>query len=426
MAPLLAALRRRSAACAAGEQAALLAALACAPPSSPSEGASSASTATCWESDSGSSYASIPAEFYALCQSGASREWGNLHTRVFRALTAPLLRLLIWLAMKQSVPTNCSMLLMRVANQVFNAPNANKDWVARRFLRLVLPSEHAHMTAATPTLYARFRFALFELPGVGIPGILNFLDGRTQWFDDRVTAALDAGVTQVVVIAAGFDSTAYRLGRPGVTFFEVDLPKASARKRALLGAALPGATAPARGAGAGKAAAAAAALATAAGARVEFVAADLATSPLAEALASSSSFDPSRPALFTAQGLLYYLPPRAVAGLLAGVRGIAAPGSRLAFDFMRLDCLSGRRLTGGLEVMRLGVAARGEPFLSALDDAPGCVEALGRSFGFRAVERFGARQLAARFLPHLRFREFPAPVQPCFAFAEFAVDGGEQ
>lgn len=49
--------------------------------------------------------------------------------------------------------------------------------------------------------------------------------------------------TQVVVLAAGFDSTAYRLQRPGVKFFELDLPHASERKRALVDEVLPDAQA---------------------------------------------------------------------------------------------------------------------------------------------------------------------------------------
>lgn len=59
-----------------------------------------------------------------------------------------------------------------------------------------------------------------------------------------------------------------------------------------------------------------------------------AATPLAEALAGTG-FDPSQPALFSAQGLVYYLPPEAVQQLLTAVRGLAAPGSRLVFDFMR-------------------------------------------------------------------------------------------
>jgi hypothetical protein len=36
-----------------------------------------------------------------------------------------------------------------------------------------------------------------EFPFLGIPGIVRFIDVRTQWFDEGVTAAMDAGITQV-------------------------------------------------------------------------------------------------------------------------------------------------------------------------------------------------------------------------------------
>lgn len=35
-------------------------------------------------------------------------------------------------------------------------------------------------------------------------------------------------------MAAGYDTRAYRLAQPGVTFYEVDLPSASVRKQKLV------------------------------------------------------------------------------------------------------------------------------------------------------------------------------------------------
>jgi O-methyltransferase involved in polyketide biosynthesis len=87
------------------------------------------------------------------------------------------------------------------------------------------------------------------------------------------------------VLAAGFDSTAYRFARPGVKFFELDLPHASQRKRELVDACLPD-----RGAHP----------------RPAYIAADLAAVPLGEALAGSR-FDPAAPTLWLAQGLTYYV-----------------------------------------------------------------------------------------------------------------------
>ncbi|KAI8477376.1 MAG: S-adenosyl-L-methionine-dependent methyltransferase [Monoraphidium minutum] len=342
----------------------------------------------------------LPPAFDAICNHGRARNWGNLHTRVYRRLTSPVLKPILKLAMADEVPTNYSMLLMRCANKAFGVPNHNDDWVAPLFLKQLMPAEFKEIEGAA-TLYARFRRALFELPGLGVPGMIAFLDARTQWFDDRVAAAMDAGAKQVVVLAAGFDSTAYRFPRAGVKFFELDLPHASARKRELIDTALPDAAAHPRPA---------------------YIAADLAAVPLADALAGSG-FDPALPTFWLVQGLTYYLPPAAFGSMLASIRALSPPGSRLAFDFLRLDALSGAALLQGLEVMALSVASRGEPFLSAVDAAPGAVSDLASMFGFRLAQRLGARGLAARFRPDLAWHEWgPAPVQPCFSFAEFAVD----
>ena len=55
-----------------------------------------------------------------------------------------------------------------------------------------------------------------EHPTHGSPGTANYIDARTTWFDQAVTTAQQHGVTQVVIIAAGFDSRAYRLHSPGL------------------------------------------------------------------------------------------------------------------------------------------------------------------------------------------------------------------
>src|SRR5947209_8866540 len=55
-------------------------------------------------------------------------------------------------------------------------------------------------------------------------GVFAALAARTLFFDDEVTAALDGGIHQLVIVGAGYDSRAWRLSRPGVRFFEVDHP----------------------------------------------------------------------------------------------------------------------------------------------------------------------------------------------------------
>src|ERR1700736_330120 len=60
---------------------------------------------------------------------------------------------------------------------------------------------------------------------------------RTHFFDDFFAAAAAAGIRQVVILASGLDSRAYRLDWPaGTTVFEIDQPKVLEYKAATLAA----------------------------------------------------------------------------------------------------------------------------------------------------------------------------------------------
>ena len=61
---------------------------------------------------------------------------------------------------------------------------------------------------------------------------VNFQGARTRYFDDYFRRAAEAGVRQVVILAAGLDSRAYRLDWPaGTTIFELDQPQVLDFKR---------------------------------------------------------------------------------------------------------------------------------------------------------------------------------------------------
>jgi methyltransferase (TIGR00027 family) len=60
---------------------------------------------------------------------------------------------------------------------------------------------------------------------------------RTHFFDEFFGAAVAAGIRQVVILASGLDSRAYRLDWPaGTTVFEIDQPKVLEYKAATLAA----------------------------------------------------------------------------------------------------------------------------------------------------------------------------------------------
>ena len=58
---------------------------------------------------------------------------------------------------------------------------------------------------------------------------------RTHFFDDYFAKAAAAGIRQVVILASGLDSRAYRLQWPaGTTVYEIDQPKVLEYKAATL------------------------------------------------------------------------------------------------------------------------------------------------------------------------------------------------
>jgi methyltransferase (TIGR00027 family) len=127
---------------------------------------------------------------------------------------------------------------------------------------------------------------------------------RTQFFDQQVLAAIEAGVPQVVICGAGYDDRALRFRSPGTEFFELDHPATQAdkaRRLAEFGASDDVALAPADF-------------------RVDDVAAVLA----------AAGHDTARPTLFLCEGLIIYLEAAVIGRLLGGLRSRAAGGSALA------------------------------------------------------------------------------------------------
>jgi methyltransferase (TIGR00027 family) len=137
---------------------------------------------------------------------------------------------------------------------------------------------------------------------------VNFQGARTKYFDTYFRQAADAGVRQVVILAAGLDSRAYRLPWPDqTTIFELDRPQVLDFKREVL--AEQGAKPSAE--------------------RRE-VAIDL-REDWPQAL-RDSGFDSTEPSAWIAEGLLIYLPADAEEQLFSGINALASPGSHVAVE----------------------------------------------------------------------------------------------
>jgi methyltransferase (TIGR00027 family) len=131
---------------------------------------------------------------------------------------------------------------------------------------------------------------------------------RTRFFDEYFQAAVGAGIRQVVILAAGLDSRAYRLDWPaGTRVYEIDQPTVLRYKTGTLDAA--GAVPKARR---------------------HAVPADL-RDDWPAALAAAG-FDRTQPSAWLAEGLLPYLPAEAQDRLFEMLTALSAPDSQVAVE----------------------------------------------------------------------------------------------
>ncbi len=140
---------------------------------------------------------------------------------------------------------------------------------------------------------------------------LGYQAVRTHFFDRFFTEAAAAGIRQMVILASGLDSRAYRLAWPqGTVVYEIDLPTVLEYKAATLAehGAVPTAE------------------------RRE-VAIDLRHDW--PAALKAAGLDSARPTAWLAEGLVMYLPAQAQDRLLEQVGELSAPGSRIAVEAVR-------------------------------------------------------------------------------------------
>ncbi len=132
---------------------------------------------------------------------------------------------------------------------------------------------------------------------------------RTRFFDDFFLNAARDGIRQSVILAAGLDARAYRLGwPPGSVVYEVDQPKVVEFKSTAMS--------------------------------------NLGATPAADrrtvsidlredwpAALRRSGFDVTQPTSWSAEGLLMYLPPEAQDRLFDNITDLSAPASLLATEY---------------------------------------------------------------------------------------------
>lgn len=180
---------------------------------------------------------------------------------------------------------------------------------------------------AGPGLLAEIRAATFppDRPRT-LPSTPDYNAIRTRFFDDfLLAAAQDPDMTQIVLAPSGMDSRAYRLRWPDhIRYFEADRPAVLEFKADRLRGVTP---------------------------QVDrrTVAVDLTADDWEKRLVDAG-YDPSLPATWLLEGLLYYIPEPDTHRMLERVAAISAPGSRIAADLVNAAALSLPHMRGLLDV----------------------------------------------------------------------------
>ncbi|KAA0942480.1 class I SAM-dependent methyltransferase [Streptomyces apricus] len=239
--------------------------------------------------------------------------------------------------------------------------------------RRLLGDTYAHLfvTVAPPADSAEALERLTRLDRAH-GGFLAEILLRQRYFEDLVALAVDAGVRQVLLLGAGYDTTALRLtAAEGVRFFEVDHPATQAVKlRTLAGAGL----------------------------RTDHVTPvplDFTTgAPLGDTLAAHG-FDGTAPCVVGWLGVTYFLPGTACRATFGDLAAAVAPGSLLLFDYLDRSVVDGTSRYGGALEMARQVAVQGEPYVNGL--TPDTAAALARAAGFEPLERLRVPDLVRRY-----------------------------
>lgn len=200
-----------------------------------------------------------------------------------------------------------------------------------------------------------------------------FIAVRTRVAEDALAAAVERGVSQLVVLGAGLDTYAYRGAmRQRIRIFEVDHPATQAWKRRRLtegSIPLP--------------------------ACLTFAPIDFEHETLAGGL-DDAGFDAAQQTFFTWLGVVPYLTAEAVWSTLRFIGGLPN-GAHVVFDYSDPPDSLTPEMRALHDKRAARVAELGEPWVNYFE--PDKLRARLTELGFRTVEDLGPRQIAARYFP---------------------------
>lgn len=222
------------------------------------------------------------------------------------------------------------------------------------------------------------QFAIGPLrPAVGwfynlqFPGALGWALARHRYIDDNISDSVSAGIRQLVLIGAGYDSRVFRLPALAQTsVLEIDHPNTQASKLRIL-RDLHGTLPP----------------------NVTYAGFDAATDDLATIW--RNSLDTRNPTVVVLEGLLWYLPLEVGSRLLGTISSLIARGSLIIFDYILPSQVNGTCDLEGARQHRDFVSRVGEPIQSGIE--PHDLPAYLRSVGLHLIDDVTAADLTQRY-----------------------------
>ena len=231
-----------------------------------------------------------------------------------------------------------------------------------------------------------------------MPGVNGAIAARVRFIDEVLLECLAAGFKQLVIVGAGYDTRPYRLKgiKENLKVFEVDHPvtqQVKIEKIQEVFKALPD--------------------------HVVYVPVVFGSDRLDQKLIENG-YNPKLKTVFVVEGLLMYIPPPAVNGLLSFVVNASGPGSAFVADYFSTSVIDGTSPLPEAQVLRQFVESEGAPLLFGIEE--GNTEAFFKEKGFSTVTAVSSASCKKNYFKNA---SLDRAVSPMFNFVHAAVGSGE-
>jgi len=269
--------------------------------------------------------------------------------------------------------------LLRALHAENDEPRIFNDYLAGK---LITPEERTDFESVVIAALGEFRPeidasnlapASCMREGLHAATTQELMIARARFTEDHLLSCVERGVSQYVILGAGLDTFALRRAdlQDRLTIFEIDHPATQEFKRARLTAA--GLACPPN---------------------IHFLPADFERESVFDVLLRSP-YRSDRAAFFSWAGVTYYLSSETVFGVLRSIRRAAAPGSRVAFDYIDLEAFDPVKASARIRAIMERVRQLGEPMITGFD--PDRLPAMLAALGFLVVEALSPEEQLNRY-----------------------------